>query len=83
METYKPQYKTHNPEMNLKRSRRIHLDHIFPIQKGYIYNVPPEEIGNIKNLRLIPYNKNISKGNKILLEEMNEYTGDLIAKYIE
>jgi len=42
-----------------------HLDHIFPISMGFYRNIPPEKIGNIKNLRFIHHKENMSKGNTI------------------
>ena len=33
-----------------------HLDHIYPIAMGFHNNISPKKIGNIKNLRFIPYN---------------------------
>jgi len=42
-----------------------HLDHIFPISKGFIYKIPADLIANIDNLRFIPATENISKNNKI------------------
>jgi len=41
-----------------------HLDHIYPISLGFTNNIPAEEIGNIKNLRYIPWLENILKSNK-------------------
>lgn len=38
------------------------LDHIHSIKRGFIDNIPPEEIGNISNLQMLPWKENISKG---------------------
>lgn len=54
-----------------------HLDHIFPISKGFIYNIPAELIGNIKNLQFIPAFENISLNNKI------KFIPDHIKQYLE
>lgn len=43
-----------------------HLDHIFPVYAGYMYNIPPNMIGDISNLRFIPALDNIRKRCKIL-----------------
>ena len=42
-----------------------HLDHIYPISLGYVNRVPPHIIGNIENLRFIPWKENILKSNQI------------------
>jgi hypothetical protein len=41
-----------------------HLDHIYPISLGFKNKIPPEVIGNIKNIRFIPAKENMDKGNK-------------------
>ena len=48
-----------------------HLDHIFPIYRGYIQNIPPEKVGNIKNLQFIPFEENLSKGSQLTAESKN------------
>ena len=35
--------------------RDHHLDHIYPISMGFKEKIPPVKVGNIKNLRFIPY----------------------------
>ena len=45
-----------------------HLDHIYPISMGYKDKIPPEKVGNIKNLRFIHYTENLDKGSKITTE---------------
>lgn len=42
-----------------------HVDHIFPIAKGYMYNIPPKLIGSIDNLRVIDALTNRAKSDKI------------------
>lgn len=39
------------------------LDHIISISEGYSNNISPEIIGNIKNLQIIPWQKNLIKSN--------------------
>lgn len=43
-----------------------HLDHIISRHYGFINNIKPEIIGNISNLRFIPWLENIKKGNKLI-----------------
>jgi len=38
------------------------LDHIISIKKGFIENTPPEQIGHIDNLQMLPWEENITKG---------------------
>lgn len=45
-----------------------HLDHIYPIIKGFENNIPPEMIGDISNLRFIPWKENLHKSDKLLEE---------------
>lgn len=49
-----------------------HLDHIYPISQGFLNNIAPEKIGNIKNLRMIPWLENLKKGGT-LNEEFTEF----------
>lgn len=42
-----------------------HIDHIVPIIYGYENNIPPHEIGNIKNLQFIKAIKNHKKSRKL------------------
>jgi hypothetical protein len=48
-----------------------HLDHIYPISMGFYNKIPPEVIGDIRNLRFIPIKDNIKKGYKITTESKN------------
>jgi hypothetical protein len=38
---------------------------------GYANNIPPEKIGNIKNLQFIHHEDNMSKGSRITTESKN------------
>lgn len=38
------------------------LDHIISIKKGFMEGYPPEEIGHISNLQMLPWMENIQKG---------------------
>ena len=51
--------------------RNHHLDHIYPISMGFKEKIPPKKVGNIKNLRFIPYTENLDKGFKVTTESMN------------
>lgn len=59
------------PELN-KRSRNIHLDHIYSIYEGFKNNIDPEIIGHFENLQLLESKLNISKSSScwISLEEL-------------
>lgn len=39
----------------------FHIDHIFSIKEGYEKNISPFAIANVKNLRMIPWEKNLKK----------------------
>jgi len=41
-----------------------HIDHKFSIREGFEENIPPEIIGSLKNLEMIPGRKNCSKNSK-------------------
>lgn len=53
-----------------------HIDHIFSIMDGYKHGVSPLLIGNLHNLRMIPWEENLSKHAKseISLEKLLELT---------
>jgi hypothetical protein len=54
------------------RSSEFHLDHIFSIKHGFVFNVDPKIIGSPINLRIITRHKNCSKSanSDISLEEL-------------
>lgn len=41
-----------------------HIDHKFSIREGFEENIPPEIIGSLKNLEMIPGRKNCAKNSK-------------------
>lgn len=45
--------------------RKFHLDHVFSISEGFKNSIPPEAIGDIRNLRFIHHKKNIKKGSDV------------------
>lgn len=49
-----------------------HIDHIFPIKKGFYYNIPPYIIGSLSNLEMIPWLDNISKKDKININSLED-----------
>lgn len=59
--TYKEYKQKINP-YNLVRGRNnYHLDHIYPIRYGFLFNVPKEVISNPNNLRMLSENENIGR----------------------
>lgn len=40
---------------------KYHLDHILPVAYGFNQSIDPEVIGDIRNLRFIPYKSNLKK----------------------
>ena len=42
-----------------------HLDHIYPISKGFENNIPPEIIGDISNLQFLFWKDNLIKSDKL------------------
>lgn len=69
-QTYLTHIKLINPE-NKPRTLAgehggYHLDHIYPISKGFKNNIPPELIASIDNLRLIEWKDNVVKSNDII-----------------
>ena len=46
---------------NMYDENAFHLDHKFSIKKGFEEKIPPEIIGSLKNLEMIPGKKNCSK----------------------
>lgn len=56
-------YKINGEESN-RRSRDLHLDHVYSIAEGFKNNIPAYIIGHWTNLRLIPKIENSSKGAK-------------------
>lgn len=45
-------------------SDAYHIDHKFSIREGFEENIPPEIIGSLKNLEMIPGRKNCAKNSK-------------------
>ena len=50
----------------------FHLDHICSIHEGFKNKIPPEVIGNLKNLRFIPAKQNMDKGYKVTKSRLQE-----------
>jgi len=52
-------------ENHKKRGRAdYHLDHKYSISRGFLDEIPPEIIGSIHNLEMLPHKKNIQKNSK-------------------
>ena len=49
-----------------------HVDHIYPIMLGFKNNINPEIIAHISNLQCISGLDNITKGNNITANALNE-----------
>lgn len=43
-----------------------HVDHIYPISKGYLYGIPPDLISDVQNLQILWCSDNRSKSNQII-----------------
>ena len=54
-----------HPRTRCGVTRGHQLDHIYPVYEGYINNIPPEFIGRVENLRVIPWEENQAKGSKV------------------
>lgn len=50
-----------------------HLDHIYSILQGYINSVPAEVIGDIRNLRFVPWEYNTKKSGKLTKESWDMF----------
>jgi hypothetical protein len=48
-----------------KDKNAYHLDHIFSISQGFFHKIDPYLIGDIRNLRFIPWLENVSKNSYI------------------
>lgn len=57
----------HLLEHSEKRGKKsYHLDHIYPVSKGFKNKIPPEVIGDISNLRFISWLDNLKKADKLI-----------------
>lgn len=62
----------HILENSSKRGwKEFHLDHVYLISSGFHKKIPPEMIGNIKNLQFLHYTENLEKGSKVTNESRN------------
>lgn len=48
-----------------------HLDHIYPISRGFENNISPLVIADISNLQMLPWRENILKSDKLDYENSN------------
>jgi hypothetical protein len=56
----------HKPRTKCGVEGGYQLDHIYPVYEGYVNNISPEEIAKLENLRVIPWEENQRKKNKLL-----------------
>lgn len=42
-----------------------HIDHIYPISKGFKNNIPPDKIGSLDNLRPLYWRDNLAKSARL------------------
>jgi hypothetical protein len=79
--------KTHGLENHhLIDKYNYNVDHVLPTMIGFKYNIPPELIGDIRNLKVIKKVDNIKKRMKLLINDINlelfkEYEGVLNEGY--
>jgi len=59
-QNFRKHYYQINPE-NLRRGKDYHLDHIYPVIKGFENNIAPEIIADPSNLQILPAKENIKK----------------------
>jgi hypothetical protein len=65
------QQQIHLLEYSDKRGKKsYHLDHIYPVSKGFKNKIPPEIIGDLSNLRFIPWLDNLKKADKLISKVM-------------
>jgi len=55
-----------------------HLDHVYSIKQGFINGIPASVVGDIRNLRFIPWEENIKKSAKL-----NDDGWDMFSYFIE
>ena len=54
-----------NPDNHTRGKFDYHLDHIIPILHAFENNMTVEEASDIKNLQMLPWKENLSKGCKL------------------
>ena len=57
------------PDIDLRGFKNHHIDHKVSIWYGFHHGIPPEQIAEVANLRLIPYKDNMLKGVKSIFEK--------------
>lgn len=57
------------PDFDKRGFTGFHLDHKYSISHGYKNKIDPFVIGDISNLRMIPYKENMAKGSKSLISD--------------
>lgn len=52
------------PGIEKRGFKDYHIDHIVSIWNGFKKGIPPNQIADINNLRMIPYKENLLKGRR-------------------
>lgn len=52
--------------IHLIGKKNHHVDHIFPVSRGFAYKIPAALIGSIQNLNIIPHTENRKKSNNFI-----------------
>ncbi len=56
----------HLANYNLRGFHNYHVDHIFPISKGFKEGILPSIIGGIDNLQMLPWRENFRKAARVV-----------------
>jgi len=56
---------------NKRGNKNYHVDHIIPIAVGFKNGISAKIIGNIKNLRMLPYRENLMRKRNININKFN------------
>jgi len=62
---YKENMHIINPDNKTRGKYDYHLDHIIPISYAFENNMTVEETADVKNLQMLPWRENLSKGSQL------------------